>query len=61
MDKLVSVEGLADLLGINQKVLYRWIQADRFHLKSKHLIKMSNLWRIDQAGFDALIAEMKEG
>ncbi len=58
MEKLKDVEGLAEALGIKKATMYIWIRENRYNLKS-HLFKVGNLWRIDGAGFDSLIQDIR--
>lgn len=61
MESLMSLQNLAKAFQVKEKTLYIWVAKDKYHLKSEHLFKVGNLWRIDTEGFKNLVAEMKAG
>lgn len=60
MERLKNLEELAELLGVEVRTLYVWIVEDRYHIKTKHLIKMGQQWRVNEAGFNDLVEEIKK-
>ncbi len=59
MNKLWLLNDVANALTIEVPTLYKWVWMNKYNIKD-HMFKVGGSWRIDEEGYDTLLAEMKK-
>ena len=59
MRKLNKLEDLTKALKVELPTLYKWAWMNKYNIKD-HMFKVGGSWRIDEEGYEALLAEIKK-